>query len=134
MKAEELMIGDWVFCTYPSIKKPFRVEEIRTVGDNELKIIISDELRLVFQDRYIESIPLTPEILEKNGFELTGVLKNTYSDGDSNYTITIDKNGRGQCDITNHLLHIGVTMEYCGSVHELQHALRLCWVEKKIVI
>ena len=69
MKANELMIGDWVFCTYPSIKKPFRVEEIRTVSDNELKIIISDELRLVFQERYIEPIPLTPEILEENGFK-----------------------------------------------------------------
>lgn len=133
MKAEELMIGDWVFCTYPSIKKPFRVEEIRTVGDNELKIIISDEMRLVFQERYIEPISLTPEILEKNGFKKEGswfIIEDDY------YDVSIK-------EITDSIWRV----KYCNTefsafdsvlhiafVHELQHALKLCGIDKEIVI
>ena len=125
MKAEELMVGDWVCTEHDAI--PRQIDWIRT---GEVGLLWNK----VVTPPYLVPIPLTPEILEKNGFELGGVLHNTYSVGDSNYTITIGKYGRGQCDIMNHLFHIGVTMECCGTVHELQHALRLCGIEKEIKI
>lgn len=58
MKAEELMIGDWVRCTD---HKPFRIIAIDTrdnlvVGDDGFEVDIAD----------LQPIPLTPEILEKN--------------------------------------------------------------------
>ena len=117
------MIDDWVYMSENDI--PRRITDIGRFD------LISSYGITCYVDN-IHPIPITPEILEKNGFELGGVLHNTYSVGDSNYTITIGKYGRGQCDIMNHLFHIGVTMECCGTVHELQHALRICGIEKEI--
>lgn len=143
MKASELMIGDWVFCTYPSIKKPFRVEEIRTVGDNELKIIISDDLRLVFQERYIEPIPLTPEILEKNGFKYTDnhTLQGSdtyllrYEQNGFDYTITYKLDDWFAVDSYDDRTYRIFEMETGRwHVHQLQHALKLCGINKEIVI
>lgn len=61
MKTNELMIGDWVRCTDP---KPFKVEQIDGVeeqvyGDDGFYVDTAD----------LQPIPLTGEILEKNGFE-----------------------------------------------------------------
>lgn len=145
MKAEEVMLGDWVFCTYPSIKKPVRVEEIRTIGDNELKVIISDDmLRLVFSERYIDPLPLTSEIMEKNGFtycERTGgyYLYTTISYGNWDAEVVLFN---VNSEYRNNQLHIGspddsdtfLHLMECNYVHQLQHALRLCGIEKEITI
>lgn len=143
MKANELMIGDWVFCTYPSIKKPVQVEEIRTVGDNELKIIISDEKRLVFSERYVEPIPLTPEILEKNGFKdisnhtLKGydTFRLDIEQRDFDYCITIKLKDYFKLQSYDDRWYTLCEMEFgCNYVHELQHALKLCGIDKEIVL
>lgn len=137
MKAEELMIGDWVYCNYPSIKKNVRVDQIRRGGDDELKIVIVDVLPLVFTPEDIDPIPLTPEILEKNGF---GYIKH---DGEE---LTHFYPGEPQfCRDMD--LHIGTDnkghywLNYRAndiyglhSVHELQHAIPLCGIEKEIVL
>lgn len=133
MQASELMIGDWVFNAHHGENIQITPYDFFTHGHFEDGRYIPTGVT-PSNGWDLEPIPLTPEILEKNGFELGGILKNTYSVGDSNYTITIGKNGRGQCDIMNHLFHIGVTMECCGTVHELQHALRLCGIKKEIKI
>ena len=66
MKANELMLGDWVQCTYWHNPHILQVYELKRVGDDELKIVVvEDALPLVFQEVYIEPIPLTAEILEK---------------------------------------------------------------------
>ena len=83
----------------------------------------------------IKPIPLTAEILEKNGF-----IKQAY-DG---WLISVD-NGRGQIeyrkDYFNGLLRIDYNKKPFSKlmikvkyVHELQHALRLCNIEKDIEI
>ena len=38
MKANELMIGDWVECTYWTPSKQLKVAEIRRIVDDEIKI------------------------------------------------------------------------------------------------
>ena len=60
MKAEELMIGDWVCTEHDST--PRQIDWIRTgeVGLFWNKVVTPP---------YLVPIPLTPEILEKNGFE-----------------------------------------------------------------
>lgn len=140
MKANELMIGDWVFCTYPSINKPVRVAEIKTVGDNELKIVIyDDDIRLVFNETYIEPIPLTPEILERNGFNGKYKLSYQYDKPEEDFAFTYISYWKGRLSIrvspdirgkhSTNVMHIN-----CDYVHQLQQALRLCGIEKDIVL
>ena len=122
MKANELMIGDWVL--YNETHQ--QILEISGIDDEVY--LETDEL--VHQSE-IQPIPLTPEILEKNGFEL--------------------KEGEiGMYGVTTvpHYLCKGVPFEvFCDGdpfaiwfkepvnikyVHELQHALRLCGIDKTI--
>lgn len=111
MKATELMIGDWVIDTYTN--KPFRIEAVKEkMGEG------------------LEPIHLTPEILKKNGFEYYH--KNFAStDYDSPFKLEMvgwpDENGNGGLWLINGLFKIRF-------VHELQHALRLCEIEKEIVL
>ena len=68
MKASELMIGDWVFCTYK--QQNYKVAEIKTVAGDDLKVVVYDEnIPFVFPMKYFEPISLTDEILRNNGFE-----------------------------------------------------------------
>ena len=132
MKANELMVGDWVFCTYPSINKPVRVSEIKTVGDNKLKIVINDDdIRLVFNETYIDPIPLTPEILDKNFEKETFYgIYNDYFDldimeySDSIYVATFHN-----CEAS--FPDQSVTLSF---VHELQHFLNHCGIEHEITL
>jgi len=130
MKANEIQIGDWLYYKGQFNAFPFKVESItkKKVGyhaePNEHRIYY---LRL----SECKPIPLTPEILEKNGFEL--------------------KEGEiGMYGVTTvpHYLCKGVPFEvFCDGdpfaiwfkepvnikyVHELQHALRLCGIDKTI--
>jgi hypothetical protein len=78
----------------------------------------------------IEPIPLTPEILKKNGFEYYH--KNFAStDYDSPFKLEMvewpDENGNGGLWLIKGLLKIRF-------VHELQDALRLCGIDKEIVL
>lgn len=78
----------------------------------------------------IEPIPLTPEILEKNGFEYFH--KNFASlDHDSAFRIEMvnwpDEFGNGGLWIFAELIKIRY-------VHDLQHCLRLCEINKKIFV
>lgn len=147
------MVGDWVICTYPSINKPVKVIEIKTVSDEELKVVINyNGTCLVFRRIYIDPIPLTPEILEKNGFKKTTPDKYYPEpryiwgiDSGRNGTIVtitiyekpvhgvkvltkIDTDCSHDCGINS--IH-NCDIEY---VHQLQHALRLCGITKEIQI
>ena len=101
MKANELMIGDWVIgCS----GEPF-------------KIGIVDPDFLYWNE--IQPIPLTQEILEKNGFICDG---GSWWYQDFRIVLSTSK---------------GVSV-VCGRqkrfefVHQLQQALRLCGIEKEI--
>ena len=105
MNTKELMIGDWVYGTEK--KKYGRV----------------DKLEHDVEDESVEPIPLTEEILKKNGF-----LGNDYGE-------IIIGEWRIMCDCSNvAILHnehvdIDIPIRY---VHELQHALKLCRIDKEI--
>lgn len=144
MRAEDLQIGDWVICTYLSINKPVKVMEIKTVSDEELKVVINyNGTPLVFSRTYIDPIPLTPEILEKNGFHYTN--QHTLKGADTyvlrleqrgfDYTITIKLNDYFALDSYDDRMYRLAEIE-TGKwyVHQLQHALRLCGITKEIQI
>ena len=142
MDATDLMVGDWVLCTYSAINKPVRVVGITSVYDNELKIIVNDgESHLVFQEKYIEPTPLTTEILEKNGFRretecyrwaerLGGYMGQTTS---ATTPIEIIRFDEGHCIVSNP--HDGRMFQGDVTyVHQLQHALKICEIKKNIVL
>ena len=73
---------------------------------------------------YLDPIPLTPEILEKNGF----VTKDFFSElVDGKYRILSD----GKHIAIIHGDHTDLDIPICF-VHELQHAMGLCKIDKKI--
>ena len=140
MKANELMIGDRVCYNVPN-KYYTKVEEIRGTSDGEEYYI---RCHRDSKDTYLEQlkhedfsvdilhpIPLTPEILEKNGF--VGELCSNWIDYVSEeYKLRIicKPNDEGWTIYAN---HFGLDKKDVF-VHELQHALRLCGIEKEIIL
>ena len=105
MKASDLMVGDWVLDTYTN--KPMKIEGIN--GGNPR----------FGQD--LEPIPLTPEILEKNGL---------LDPAHSEYYVRYDRH-----DEEWYFIYYGSFAEVKVSitaVHELQHCLKLVGISKEI--
>ena len=125
MKANELMIGDWVL-VHKLTCKGHRVDYI---NEMEEEIGADGEIYDVCD---IKQIPLTPEILEKNGFE-----SDTNMFGLCDYELSesyiLENRGDRFCFVkripsyssTFHMFDV----KYA---HQLQHALRLCQIEKEI--
>ena len=112
MKATELQIGDLV-----KIKGHLDYDKVQEIArDENMQWYISFACSAtLFRAYEFEPIPLTPEILEKNGWRLD--TEDTWWHDEVNFTIE-KWNGRYQCyDINQIKLY---------SVHQLQHALRLC--------
>ena len=166
MRIEELQIGDLLRVNRDGLCiKKWTVVEVRGIDadDNliEKGLIGSTHCRPLDDNQfdggiwceYLDPIPLTPEILEKNGFikdkenELsiyyhilipTGYEKNSYTIQITFYKVPIagvnllfkcsgwlPPDNCGMNDI--HMCNV----EY---VHQVQHALRLCGIEKEIQI
>ena len=127
LSCKDLMIGDWVKVKYP--QKQVKVKEIKqsciyTEGNG-------------YEYSEIESIPLTPEILEKNGFIRDMFYGEWQFDLDTfpfNFPFSVVQRennswylGREEIGIAHNREIIDISY-----VHELQHALRLCGIEKTI--
>lgn len=145
MKANELMVGDWVQFT----SEQWLTEEdacplkVTCVGEPKYPdfypyIRIEGRNENYHIDLF-QPISLTTEILEKNGFS-----------GKMYAICEIDENRKLQFYYHEHRLKLYwvgvdeynnssvVTDEifrcHCHYVHELQHALKLCHIEKTIII
>ncbi len=145
MKAEELMIGDWVLMDknyseedpmYTRLDyQPYQIQ-------NGEDIDLSCETNCIGDADVYQPIPLTPEILERNGFIYDSRFPNQWlSYGSSNkkainkaiyVKLTNDKEVRDIYLSYNYdILIIESNVLY---VHELQHALKLCGIEKEITL
>lgn len=127
MKANELMVDDWVYMSENDI--PRRITDIGRFD------LISSYGISCYVDN-IHPIPITPEILEKNGFVQNPRSKSRRSYQICNSDVYISW-WRGRLNIlfkpfighsTN---HVNVDGKY---VHDLQHALRICGIKKEIVL
>jgi len=129
MKAKELMIDDWVYNNKSNqYQRVWKLDYDNVILDGYYSYSYND----------IEPIPLTPKILEKNGW--------TYNDEDEKFAPQTWVGGGLMLQSTNDCGYcIVVTYdwddEYTNStpfnilyVHELQHALRLCGIKKEIVL
>lgn len=86
---------------------------------------LKDNIRFI-PSAYVEPIPLTAEILEKNGFEneTSDFWKLRVDDKPYHYSFRLNKGGVFGGDGYNMNCNIyTITIKF---IHELQHALRLC--------
>ena len=122
MKTDELMIGDWV--NYNG--ENFKIISIGLFTQVGIMDSNNDVYSAFAKD--LVPIPLTTEILKKNGFMcIEACLKPKYA----KYVC------RNICVIfaNNNFVSIPPCLGMkCGYVHELQHALRLCGIDKEIEI
>lgn len=129
IRVTDLMVGDFVLHD----GKVIRVDAVhkRKIGYHKTK----DKLTWLFSGQF-EPIQLTHEILEKNGFEREGVIVSLYEGIDHRVTIHDDKEYMN----SNNEWYVHVDSEdFCSIanceltyVHELQHLLRLCKIDKEI--
>ena len=127
MKATELMIGDIVYIT-PD--KTGRVCTVNRSNTGSSFVLVKDE-RYTHSLVNVTPIPLTTEILEKNGFKGEDYL--ILELDEFSYLEYYPFEGRlrkiwhGIDEWNNHSDTKDITFQYhCKYVHELQHALRLC--------
>lgn len=134
------MIGDWV-----------QIQDYVTrVASIDLHSVRCEGIVRWLAQIDVQPIPLTPEILEKNGIsgwtgggDSTKMACTPYGAEGLRYAIYV---GFKHKDIEVHCAppvevkpgwrkHNKVYLEVCGHyVHELQHALRMCGIDKEIVL
>ncbi len=146
MKATEIMIGDWVLMdlnyseedpmyTHPNYQ-PYKIQ-------NGEDIDLACETNCIGDADVYQPISITPDILEKNGFVLqkeSSIAKEYIcacgGGPDHNLFVTVFKNRDFvkvyYCPIDASTM-IDVNIPHCA-VHQLQHALRLCDIEKEITL
>ena len=137
MKCTDLMIGDWVYCE--GQPTPENVT-IQTIAEDGVWFNGPHYEGAASYDR-IFPIPITPEILEKNGFEKQGFPGWKISTKDyiilwrNDYQDVLDIRSFNLRICSFHESHImDIRRARFNYVHELQHALRLCGIKKEIVL
>ena len=151
LRSTDLMIGDWVLYIGDDEPKPMYVNALTELNQVFLlnsKFDVSSWI--LVGAKYITPIPLTPEILEKNGWyhgkfdgsygrkamRLDGLHKDKLPDGVDNALSfaqwSIDEK------FEYHLLDVylwkGSVHLWIEYVHELQHVFKLCGIDKEIVL
>ena len=105
---------DWVYIKeYPSIAQPMQVKK-----EHFVRSLVE-----------FEPIPLTIEILEKNGFEKNRDYGYFIGQSNSGYYIYLDNNY-----LSIQAGYDAIEFAWCEYVHELQHALKLCGIKKEIIL
>ena len=145
MKAEDLMVGDYL--TFTDVQNDSRCPKLKVVvidgATNELLVSVDGDPTLdrIDIDDELCGIPITPEILEKNGFEKLDF--SHFQIGDRR--LVLDADGRWDGPLSWHWVVTEmdtnakgqpVVLDYyvatINHVHELQNAMRLCGIDKTI--
>ena len=116
MKLIDLAILDWVLIN----NTPHKIQAIDSI---DAEILADDELYYVGEDRChsedkIEGIPITPEILDKNGWK-EAEYWHEYQDGENIIQCCLP-------DMRGRINGIEIENFKCEYVHQYQHLLRLC--------
>lgn len=123
MKASDICVGDWVYVVR-GYDKHHTIEKIKGViadEDEPYPVTISTGETVSLND--IKPIPLTSDILVKNGFKHS-MPHNDWTNSDCNFYLYEGGNGY-------RISNTDIKLDY---VHQLQHVLRLCGVEKELTI
>lgn len=133
LKICDLSVGDWVLNRKGF---PTKVQVITSEGNMRCGEDAKPEHSVHIWITDVSPIPITPEILEKNGWSEFSDYHNSWRlDIASDKRVWMFKNSH---DWTFQVMSWGlghnhsVAKAYIKDIHELQHALRLAGVEKKI--
>ena len=144
IQANELMIGDWVLLD----GEPYQIRQLGIYGvdrDGEDYAAVCvgkpNGVGLIVERNEIEPIPLTPEILEKNGFVANKHVYPypyyEYEDKQIKVRVGFAFPQGNRTSYKKPWVYIDTECVYiehlpCINVHQLQHALRLCGTEKEV--
>lgn len=142
IKIEELSIGDWVnVLNYHWDGRPY-TGQVNGITKKHGTYYLQFGSALSAEIDRCEPIPITKEILEKNGFRLKEEAESytEYVSGDEHSIITYVFYKESIYDVDTLLdCEVGYVggldrIHHCHVkyVHELQHALRLCGINKTI--
>lgn len=135
MKTEEIMIGDWI--TGPDLE-PRRVVAILNFDEIQVEKEPDSDNWITYNIIEAEPIPLLPWMLEKAGFKPFS--KEAHQLFEHEFWVH-ENEGRGKFKVwhssgrwfVQHYSRDGLTNVSMplptGSVHELQHLLRICGIE-----
>ena len=134
MKAKDLMIGDWVL-----VKEldPFNLTNVISEYQYQLRLKDFAEMYNAGEYKKYEPIPLTKEILLKNGFkDFSGggcIIKELSDDSDDEMTPFYIWDGNNSIYVVDYCsLNKYTYIKECKYVHEFQHELKSCGIEKEI--
>ena len=129
MKANELMIGDWVFIDHCSGRLEPCYGQVTGIDKNGEDVYTTEGM---VDASLIKPIPLTEEILKRNGFRYRAPERGMYGVTTAAYY---------ECKGSPHIWCDGAPFAvwfedevYISYVHQLQHVLRLCGLGKEITI
>lgn len=134
MKANELMIGDWL---QHASGKCFLITRVDMWGDGSVHFACGHPYLWEYNNKF-SPIPLTAEILEKNGFKIKEKWAQIGNFGNSPLIMWhfaddhILRHYKAELEVHQNdtgKVHVHIPCEY---VHQLQHALRLCGIDKEI--
>lgn len=142
MKANELMIGDWVTfrdCQYEN-PMPIKIVAVGYQADTENDCLVQINgdkgCDIIEIDNEIVGIPLTAEILENNGFEKISLKSGqvVYSLADDYYDLEAEEitDSIWRIEYFNVEASFPSCRELVGFVHEIQHFLNNHIIEKEI--
>lgn len=135
MKANELMIGNWVYSSFSEL--PCKITYLK-LHESGYGSVVTTNVDGVKDIESLSPVPLTSDILEKNGHKIIG-----YSVWDLDCGAEVQWvpetlnsiNPRMQYRLVPRQKEFGVQdtlICHIKYVHQLQNALRLCGIEKTI--
>lgn len=124
MKVTELMVGDWVYIHEPECKG----HRIDSIDELDGQVGADGE---VYDECDIRPIPLTEDILVKNGWDFRDRQYAIECEEDEQGIVELSRDKDGYYWSINWDEYQIIRIHY---VHELQHILRLCGIDKEISI
>lgn len=138
IKINEISIGDYIsYCD--------RVYKVHSIDGQGLVGASNDSYsspHILKHIDYLEPIPITVEILKKNGWEYLSDIRwwTLAIDMDTRCNVWLNWDGTCRIEVSNKNEEIDYYRLYAdiqlssASVNQLQHALRLAGVEKEIIL
>ena len=139
LKISDLSVGDWVRC----VQWNGRIQRIAMHDGATVEVIIEADLGRLYMYKRVDEIypiPITAEILEKNGWSNDGMYAILRIDEHLHleyyyHEHRLRKYYCGVDEWQNHAKVSDITFAaHCYSVHQLQHAIRLAGVDKEITL
>ena len=137
LTCKDLMVEDWVQILDDETWKEYKIAQVYSIRkDGRLACITESGSFAAWNIKYIAPILLTPKILEKNFESVNNDFG--FQDYKLNDDFLIENRGTRFCFVRR-IAGCGKyrsTFYICelNFVHQLQHALRLCGIEKEIVL